>query len=252
MASPKRLFRFAVNVAFLVACLWAQDLSTFEVASVKASAPGGPGFVIRQMPGGQTYRGTNVSLRVMMTVAYSLRDTQITGGPGWVDTDRFDLEAKAAKPSTSDELHIMLQHLLEERFQIKLRRETREMPVLVLTVDKSGAKMPLHSADDINYPPISRTGPETIVGQNIKMDYFALYLARVLDRNVLDRTNLSGRYDVSLRAAQFVRPSDGMDPDNLDGPTIFTALREQLGLKLERARGPVEFLVIEKVAKPEN
>jgi uncharacterized protein (TIGR03435 family) len=240
-------------VTFLVFALGAgaQEPLAFEVASLKPSAPGGRGGIIRPQPGNQTYIGTNVSLRLMMTVAYSVTDRQISGGPDWVATDPFDVTAKAARPGTTDELHRMLQNLLEERFQLKVRRENRESPVWALVVDKGGPKLMEHDAQDLDHPPIrfTRTGLE---GRNVNMPYFAFMLSRILDRNVVDKTGLKPYYDTKLeftpdRAGPRVNGDDSPPPE---GPTIFTALREQFGLKLESDKAPVEFLVIEHVEKP--
>jgi uncharacterized protein (TIGR03435 family) len=238
--------------------LWAQPPAntggtfTFEVASVKPSAPGGRGGIIRPQPGNQTYVGNNVSLRLMMTVAYGVTDRQIAGGPDWQTTDTFDFNARAARPGTTDELHQMLQNLLEERFQLKVRREKRESPVWTLVVDKGGAKMPEHDAQDLDHPPIRFTA-RGLEGRNANMNYFAFMLSRILDRNVVDKTGLAGNYDLNL---QFAPDRPGPRPDGADGPalpegpSIFTALKEQFGLRLESAKGPVEFLVIEHVEKP--
>ncbi|HEY2018123.1 MAG TPA: TIGR03435 family protein [Bryobacteraceae bacterium] len=225
---------------------------TCEVASVKHSAPGGRGGVIRQMPGGQTYVATGVPLRLLMTVAYTVTDRQISGGPSWVSTDTFDITAKAQRPGTSDEMHRMLQTVLEDRFQLKVRRESRESPVWALTVDKGGPKLPEHDAHDLDHPPFRgiRGG---IAGPNVSMNYFAFMLSRLLDRNVIDRTGLTANYDVNLLFTPD-RPgpkNDGADAGSVpEGPDIFSALREQLGLKLESSKGPVEFLVIEHAEKP--
>jgi uncharacterized protein (TIGR03435 family) len=240
-----------------------KDPLTFDVASVKPSAPDARGGMIRQQPGNQTYHAENVPLRLMMTVAYTVTDRQISGGPSWMNADRFDLEAKAARPRTSDELHIMLQHLLEERFQLKLRREPREESVWAMTVDKSGSKMPVHDPGDLDHPPISGqlvrqpdgTVCPGIVGTNVTTDYLAFFLSRTMDRAVIDRTGLPARYDVRM---QFLPDAAGRGGgDGGGGPNfspdcsdIFGAIRQQLGLKLESAKGPVEYLVVEHAEKP--
>src|ERR1700678_2445861 len=94
-----------------------------------------------------------------MTIAYQVTDRQISGGPSWINADRFNIDAKAARPRTNDELHTMLAHLLEERFHLTLRRENRQESVLVLVVDKGGSKMPVHDPEDKDYPPIGGGGP---------------------------------------------------------------------------------------------
>jgi len=235
---------------------------TFEVASVKPSAGCPPACgLLRQMPGGLRYHGEGVPLRVAMTVAYTVTDRQISGGPAWLSTERFDIEAKAARPSTSDELHVMLQHLLEERFHLKLRHEKREEPVWALVPDKSGSRMPVHDPADLDHPPMGLQGVRgsdgsvcgSLAGRNVTMEYLAFTLSRWTDRSVIDRTGLPARYDVNLQflpdAAKTGGPDGGatISPDCLDLPA---ALPKQLGLRLESARGPVQFLVVEHAEKP--
>ena len=133
---------------------------------------------------------------------------------------------------------------------MKVRREKREMPIWALTVDKGGAKLQEHDAADLDHPPFGPgPGPNGrgITGKNVNLGFFAFMLSRLLDRNVEDRTGLTKNYDVSL---DFVRDIPGVETPQTDGPSVFTALREQLGLKLEAGRGPVEFLVVEKAERP--
>ena len=226
----------------------------FEVASIKPSAPGVRGGIVRPLPGNQTYIARNMPLRMIMTVAYGVTDRQIAGGPDWVATEPFDINAKADRSYTSDELHLMLQRLLEERFQLRVRHESRELPVYALVVDRGGAKLTEHDPGDIDHPPIG-PGPNGrgLAGRNVSMPYFAFVLSRMLDRNVIDRTGLSRSYDVTL---DFVRElparvdGPGEAAANPDGPTIFSAVRDQLGLRLQAAKGPVEFLVILRAERP--
>jgi uncharacterized protein (TIGR03435 family) len=240
-----------------------KDPLTFEVASVKPSAGCPPACgLIRQMPGGVRYHGEGVPLRVAMTVAYTVTDRQISGGPSWMTTDRFDIEAKAARPGTSDELHVMLQHLLEERFHLKLRREKRDEPVWALVLDKSGSKMKVHDPEDLDRPPMGLQAVRGsdgsicggLAGHNVTMEYLAFTLSRWTDRTVIDRTGLPARYDVNLQflpdAAKTAGPEGGgpaISPDCADLPA---ALPKQLGLRLESAKGPVQFLVVEHSEKP--
>ncbi len=217
---------------------------TFEVATVKPSAPGQPNGIVRAMPGNQEYMARNAPLNLMMSVAYTVTNRQLTGGPDWVGTARWDLNAKADKPYPIEQLRIMLRQVLEERFRLKLRRETREMPVYELVVEKGGPKMPKHDPNDIDHPPMG-PGPNGrgMSGRNLAMNYLAISLSRVLDRNVVDKTGLDGAWDVVL---DFVRDND----PNQDGPSVFTAVREQLGLRLVAAKGPVEHIVIEGAERP--
>jgi uncharacterized protein (TIGR03435 family) len=235
--------RFAMFAAAIA--LPAQTLQ-FEVASVKPSAPGGRGGIVRAMPGNQTYIANNIPLKMIMTVAYTVTDRQISGGPDWVATEPFDINAKAARPGTIDELHVMLQHLLEDRFQLKLRRETREAAVWALVVDKGGSKLVEHDAQDLDHPPMGLNPRGGLSGKNLDMGYFAFILSRLLDRNVVNKTGLTAHYDLDLQYARDRGPGEA----EAEGPTIFTALREQLGVRLEAARAPVEHVVIESAARP--
>jgi uncharacterized protein (TIGR03435 family) len=231
----------------------------FEVASVKPTPPDERRGIVHQLPGNQSYEAIGMPLRVIMTVAYTVTDRQISGGPDWVSTDRWNIEAKAERRGTSDELHDALARLLEERFKLKIRRETRELPAYLLTVDKNGSKMPVHDAADMRHEPIAgrlQNGELYLSGQNVMMNYFAFVLSRALPQNVVDKTGLSDHYDVEFHYVPDVPPGARLGPDGAppppqpDGPDIFTALREQLGLRLEKGKGPVEYLVIEHVEKP--
>jgi uncharacterized protein (TIGR03435 family) len=233
----------------------AKEPLVFDVAAVKPTPPDQRGGIVHQLPGGQSYEAIGASLRVIMTVAYTVTDRQISGGPDWINSDRWNIEAKSERRGTSDELHAALAALLEERFKLKVRHETRELPVYILTVDKKGSKMPVHDPADLKHEPIGG-GPGGLSGENATMNYFAFFLSRILDLNVIDRTELPDHYDVKFHfvpdAATFGRGGgDGAAiPAMPDGPDIFTALREQLGLRLEKGRGPVDYLVIEHAEKP--
>ena len=113
----------------------------FEVASVKPSTPGGRGGGIKPMPGGQTYIATNIPLRLMMMSVYRISDSQIVGEPSWMDSESWDVDAKAEHPSNLDQLHEMFQTLLADRFKLRFHRESKEIVAFVLSVDKSGSKL---------------------------------------------------------------------------------------------------------------
>jgi uncharacterized protein (TIGR03435 family) len=241
------------------------DPLVFEVASVKLSAAGCPPAcgLIRSTVGSQGYHAEGATLRSLMTVAYSVTDRQISGGPAWMSSDRFDIEAKAARPRTTDELHVMLQRLLEERFNLKVRHEMREESTLALVVAKGGPKIPVHDSDDKDYAPMGLQTVKasdgglcfaTVPGHNVTMKYFAFMLSRFLNRNVVDKTGLSAHYDVNLQFAPDEVRLNGPDGRPLalspDCADIFYALPKQLGLQLETTKAPVEYLVVEKVEKP--
>ncbi len=239
-----------------------QDASAlrFEVASLKTSPPGGRGGGIRPAPGGERYLANGVPLQLMIMVAYRIKADQISGGPAWINSERFDMNAKAERPSTVEELHTMLKNLLADRFQLSFHRETRELPVYALTIDKAGTRMTPHAAQSAGDPWIDQS-IEQVVSVKMKaafvpMDYFAWRLGQLLDRPVIDLTKLQGGYDFTLAYTRDLPPglNEGAllngAPIDTSGPTIFQALRQQLGLKLEAQKGPVEVLVIDRAEKP--
>jgi uncharacterized protein (TIGR03435 family) len=232
----------------------------FEVASLKPSQPGGRGGGIRPAQGGERYVATNITLRLMMMVAYQMKAEQISGGPEWMNTDLFDMNAKAEKPSNADELHVMLQNLLAERFHLKFHRDTKELPVYVLSVDKGGHKLTPHDAASAGDPwidqSVNRVVQVKMTARFTPMEYFVWRLGQVLDRPVVDRTELRGGFDFDLAYTRELPPGlkEGAflngEPIDTSGPTIFAALKQQLGLKLEPQKGPVGILVIDHVEKP--
>ena len=192
-------------------------------------------------------------------VAYRVKRDQVVGGPAWLDTDLYDMQAKAEKPSNVEELHVMLQNLLMERFQLQFHRTTKELPMYALTVDKGGPKLEAHEAKSAGDPWIGQT-QEQILHNKLTatfcpMDYFAWRLSMLMDLPVVDQTNLKGGYDFKLSYTQ--EPPPGMPEGaqingqaiDTSGPNIFEAIRQQLGLKLERQKGPVEILAIDRAEK---
>lgn len=182
LPSPNRTLAAVLLAAALAAAqTQTQAPLTFEVAAVKPTPPETRGGIIHQLPGGQTYEAIGATLRLIITVAYTVTDRQISGGPDWINTDRWNIEAKAERRGTSDELHDALARLLEDRFKLKIRHETRELPVYVLTVDKKGAKLPAHDPADLVHEPIAggfRDGELRMTGHNVMMNYFAFFLSR--------------------------------------------------------------------------
>ncbi len=233
----------------------------FEVASIKPSQPGATVRGIRPAPGGQRYVAQSWPLRGFIYVAYRVKQEQVVGGPAWMDTDFFDMNAEAAKPSTVDELHVMLQNLLAERFQLKFHHETKEMPVYALTLDKGGAKnLKPNQAKSGGDPWIDQATVKPLhgkwTGKFAPMDFLAWRLSLILDRPVVDETGLKGGYDFELaftRELPLGTNPNGLvngEPIDTSGPSVFDALREQLGLRLEAKRGPADILVIDHAEKP--
>jgi uncharacterized protein (TIGR03435 family) len=226
----------------------------FDAASIKPAAPSGrDGGRVRTLPGGQTFTASNVALRNLIMTAYSLRADQVSGGPGWVNSDGYDIEAKANRPSSPDELMRMLQTLLTDRFKLILRNDKKVQPVYALVVEKTVPNFkPNNSRSELLFFPVA-LGHYT--GSNVPMPYLAWFLGRFPDvgRVVVDKTGLSGGYDFDLQFTQQLngpRPQDGDPADS--GPSLFTAIREQLGLKLELTKEPVDFFTIDHAERPEN
>jgi uncharacterized protein (TIGR03435 family) len=240
----------------------------FEVASVKATntrPQPGEGGGIRVLPGGQTYVARFVPLKLMIKLMYKITDSQIVGGPDWMNTDMFDVRAKAEKPSTLDDLHIMFQNMLADRFKLQFHRETRTLPAFVLTVDKGGWKMKVNEEPEPFEIPIQFGGggppptPPTFNGRRCNMEYLGWWLGQQLnniqqlDRPVVDQTGLKGFYDFKLTFAPDLSGRTGPNgetPPSFDGPNLFQALKEQLGLKLESSKGPVVVFIVDHVEKP--
>jgi uncharacterized protein (TIGR03435 family) len=230
---------------------------TFEVVSVKPSQPGARGGVIKPMPGGQEYTAQNIPVKLMISLMYRVPMRQIAGGPDWLDSELYDVEAKADHPYNVDVLHVMFQNLLADEFKLKFHKENREGPVYALMVDKSGSKMKVNeSAQDFKIP-INGAPDGVIVGTRVAMSYFCYWLGltplRNEERPVIDKTGLTGNYDFTLSFAPELPPNiprENLPPGLLDRPSIFDALKQQLGLKLEAQKGPVEYYVIDHVERP--
>ncbi len=252
--------RFAAVILACIALVSGQPALKFGVASIKPSQPGDLGGGIRPAPGGERYVASNITLKQMITVAYRIKADQVAGGPAWLDDDRYDMNAKAERPSSLEELHAMLQDLLADRFKLRFHRESKELPMYALTVDKDGPKLKPHEARSAGDPWIDQTQdhfPQTTWHATFApMDYFAWRLSTILDRPVVDQTDLKGGYDFDLKFTQELPPqhsaggSAQRNAIDTSGPTIFDAIRRQLGLKLERQKGPVDILVIDQAVKP--
>ncbi len=235
----------------------AQTRLTFEVASIKPSKPGMPGGGIKPMSAGQGYLVAGAPVRLMMSVMYRVPVSRITGGPGWLDDDLWEVEAKADKAYSPDDLHIMFQNLLADEFKLKFHKESKEGQVYVLTVDKAGPKMKVNDSPQDFEVPIKGGVDGTMIGKRVPIEYLCFWLGSIplrLDgRPVIDKTGLTGNYDFTLSFLTELPPGinqDNLPPGLLDRPTIFDALKQQLGLKLEPQRGPVEYYVIDHVEKP--
>lgn len=233
------IFRTIVCAAAVVLPAIAQQTAAFEAATVKPAAPDGHGET-RRYPGGR-FTATSITLKALIQRAWDVKDFQITGGPGWINSELFDVIAKAATTGTisGPELNQMIQAMLRERFRLEIHRETKDMPIYSLLVAKSGPKLTPTTATMQTW---SR-GNGSLVGTKVPMDMLAGdLLESQLRRVVVDHTGIPGEFDIQLK----------WTPDNADeaGVSLFTAIQEQMGLRLESAHGPVEMLVIDRAEKP--
>ena len=235
------------------------DRLTFEVASIKPARPGQPGGLIKALPGGQEYTAQNEPVKLIISLMYKVPIWQITGGPDWLDKDSYDIEAKADRSYSLDDLHVMFQNLLADKLNLRFHKETKEGPVYTLMVDKSGSKMKLNTSEEDYSVPISSSKDgfgAVVVGTRVSMQYFCWWLGQALQKDqrpVIDETGLDENYDFTLTFRPELPvnyPIENLPPGFLDHPTIFDALKQQLGLRLEPQKGPVEYFVIDHVDRP--
>lgn len=255
----------------------------FDIASIKGDRRDSGEPAVRITPGRLTVE--NMTLRRLIFVAYRVRDFQIVNAPSWTNSERYDIDAKTDGHNGVDTMLLMLGALLEDRFRLRYHHETKEGPVYVLTVAKSGNKMQEATCtpfDPNNLPKQSALSDQdraiqcsginrtigTLDGNGMLMEdgtgppfqSLAGQISLILDRPVINRTRLTGRFDVHLHwapdptadAADLAagHPAGAAASSDTTGPSIFTALEEQLGLKLESAKGSVDSLVIDHVARP--
>ena len=298
----KRLAALLLTVAVLFAQSEKKKL-TFDVVSIKPNTSGDNRRMIGNPPGGR-FTTTNVPLRQLIVLAYGDRsaggpppDVQITGLPGWAMTDGYDVQAQpeAGFTSTPPQTQEMLQAMLEDRFKLKIRRETKSAPIYALVVGKDGVKMKL-SEDQTPFnpagpppggpppgaqgrvgiggpggpPPPPGAGPVPMTGPvqrgMIMMGLgqlragaqtaasFAGLLTAQAGRKVVDKTGLTGLYDIDLKWTPEQLPNGAPLPPGIEidstGPTLFTAIQEQLGLRLAPETGQVDTFVVESVQRP--
>jgi len=254
----------------------------FEVATVKPNKSGEPFIRIQVLAGGRVDI-QNAPVAELIWIAYGVQPFQLEGGPGWINADRFDVLAKADTefpPSGPGEvLKQMMRSLLAERFGLKVRRETKEMPIYALVLARADGQLGPRLASSAvdcaamarkaapgEVPPPPRPGsppqcgifgvPGNLAGGDVPLDQVADMLSGRVRRLVVNRTGLTGHYSFSLEFTPDQLPppgaagSPGAHPVDPNGPSLFTALQEQLGLRLDSQRGPVDMLVVESVSQP--
>lgn len=268
----------SLYVLFSVAMLRAQAPATpaFDVAAIKPPAePSGPSYSMVQ-PSGR-YIGQNMNLRLLIKTAYGVHDSQIVGGPSWIDSDHWDINAKADgyKDATTfrDTARLMVRPLLADRFKLTFHHEQRELPVYALVLTKPNEFGPQFRRDD-NCDPANITwqlpaaegaaepagpmacggelfNPRHLRGRGAPLTYVLIALARTnLDRVVVDHTGLTGKFDWEVQWVPDDLKVDGASRP--EGPGIFQAFRDQLGLKLEPTRDRVDVLVIDHAERPQT
>lgn len=231
---------------------------SFEVATIKPSDPSRPGRLFRIRV--RHFSTINTPLGALISWAYDLHPQQIVGAPAWVDSQKFDVDGKPdgeGQPSL-DQWKIMMQKLMTERFQLKFHHEKKELSIYALVVAKNGPKISKSEGDPNAPPSLLFRGLGVLPARNASMEEFAQVMQMaVLPRPVVDETGLKGKYDFMLQwtpdETQFA--SLGGVPPNLPEkadapPDLFTAIQQQLGLKLEATKAMVDVLVIDKVEKP--
>ncbi len=231
----------------------------FEVATVKRSDPDEKSRLL-MMEGDHRFIGKNFTLRLLIAAAYDLNPKTISGGPEWVESEHFDIVALTpgdVRPTRMEQM-AMLRGLLTERFKLAFHREAKEFSIYELQVAKGGAKLKA-SAAAADVPPV--VGPGVVYPQRIELpgrnatmaDFVAVMQRAILDRPVVDKTGLTGRYDFDLVwAPDETQFGGGVPVASADAPTppLFTAMQEELGLKLEATRGLVQALVLDGAVRP--
>lgn len=251
----------------IAACAAGQTLAPtgdlkFEVASFKPSPPDAVGRTAHPESGGTRYVGFDLPLKLYLTAAFQVDSEQIAG-PAWLDTERYELNAKAPKPSTLEELHIMLQNLLIERMKLRYHIERKEMPAYVLSVVKRGPKnLTLHPDARGSDFSLERTVEQLIhvkwTAHCAPMSLLTSWLDQEVHTPVVDNTGLQGCWDFQMTFLIGPAPVPGKEtqmingvPVDTSGPRIFDALEEQLGLKLESKRAPVDTMVVDYAEQPD-
>lgn len=262
-----------IFAAGLIVFAWAafgqsSDKPMFEAASVKpAPPPTGMGLMVRMGGDAGRINWNNVALKDMIAQAYDVKDFQISG-PEWLRSARFDVVATMPEGTTPEQRRLMLQNLLAERFQLSTHRESKDMQIFALVVTKGGPKIKPSEVQVEAKGGRMMFGPEGLECKQMAMSGLAQMLARQMARPVLDMTELKGVYDFKLKYTMDEgmrgnmmagmpppppRPDGGGEKAEArgqeNGPSIFAAVQEQLGLKLEARKGPMDILVVDHAEK---
>jgi uncharacterized protein (TIGR03435 family) len=232
---------------------------SFEVATIKPTPAGQQGSRINVNNTGQFSTG-NTSLKELLIFAYGIHPDQIQGLPAWADEDKYDIVGQPDHPGMGNDTQIrsMMKKLLAERFGLVIHREKKEINAYTLNIGRTGQHKLTLNESGVNLPGFRGNGPGSIGVRNSNMEQFAGFLqARIVDRPVVDKTGLTGKYDFTLtwRPEQLAPQGPNAPPPPADlesRPDIFSAMQEQLGLRFQSEKTPVEILVIDKASKPSD
>ena len=259
-----KLGLYAVPMALAWATLASAQSPAFEVASVRENRSVNS-RTLMDAAGGR-YTVTNASLRILILNAFGLQDAQLVGAPGWISDTRYDIAAvRGAAPV--EQIPAMMRQLLADRFKLKTHAETREMTMYALVMARAdrraGASLKAVSCEGRPLLPQAGTlpcntrfiGPGRLRAGGLTMAEFAPLLTTLVDRIVIDRSGLDGRYDFDLtwtpeQPAKDAPVNDRLPAADTSGVSVFTALQEQLGLRLNGQRGPVDVLVVDNIERP--
>jgi uncharacterized protein (TIGR03435 family) len=249
----KRVIWIGVALLAIATGISRAQRPSFEAASVKLGDPNERRRGIGTR--GNQLEVVNAPAKDMIGFAYDVQTDQIFGGPGWIDSDLFTITARpnAATPLRSPDdpatvLKLMLQSLLEARFKLAVHRETRVEPIYELVTAKAGPRLKDSAGPDANGRQGLFERPGYWIATNQAVGSLVGPLSRQVGRPVRDKTGLTGKYDFTITYSSNLAQQTSVDPN---APSVFTALEEQLGLKLESARGPVDVLIIDSAERPQ-
>jgi uncharacterized protein (TIGR03435 family) len=286
LLSKASVLGLPVLISAFFAFAQSDALPRFEIISIKPNTSDDPRLMgLRPLPGGRL-NAMNAPARLLIQNAYNVKRYQVVGGPDWLEKDRYNIEAKAESNASPQQLMLMLQSLLIDRFMMKTHQETRELPVYVLSAARNGPKLPVPKEGDCvtsdpnapgplppppppgsgqvqllpcgRIPGISLTPTEArIEGRKVLMSELARMLSMVMGRSVIDRTGFTEPFDLHL----VFTPDDslagvpaagrpGIPAADVPGRSLYTAMQEELGLRLESSKGLVEVIVIDHIEKP--
>lgn len=275
---PKLLTALFVLVTVAIGQAQSPPDPQFEVASIKLNTSGARAVGIGASSA-RVFRTENVWLRFLIEMAWNVKDYQLSGGPDWATSNRYDIDARTETNASFEQMRPMLQALLKDRFQLALHHESKDLPVYALVAAKGGIKLKVSAKEncmtrDPNAPPSAPTpgqtylsscggpaaSPRSLNGTAISMEQLTTALSNTMQRTVIDQTGFIGPFDVHLEWTEdqstpgFYAPGLAPPPSALSangsGPTVFTVPQEQLGLKLESTKGPVMIQVVDHAVRP--